>query len=864
MEHKGHGPVAPAAPRKRRPRTTSPRVRWVNRAATSVITFGGIGVILAVMGILVYLVVVVRPLFVGASLSSEASYPLLAPGEADRIIYASVDEYRALGVCVLSTGDIVSFSAHTGEVLERRPLFPEAPAPTAASAPAHGGQIAFGFPDGTVRLADISFTSSFLGRSGQDDAAAGVGVVQRLPSGESRSVAVDISVEDPFEIGTPGRPVLLLDYRASDNQSMLAALKEGGEMVVDKVTSRTNLLTGRITRDISSTPITVPAGIGEGTAAFLRITARGDQAYLAWRDGSTLRFDLRDLSSPVIAESSDLTPETGVAITALRFMNGDQSILVSDSSGLTRAWFLVARPGTGEDGHRLVAAHTLEGHPAPVEAIAVSTRDKTLATGDDDGGILLHHLTSDRTLAAARLSPPSAVRALQLTPKGDGLFAIGADGTARLWNLSNPHPETSIGSLFGEVWYEGYPEPAFTWQSSSGTDDFEPKLSLIPLVFGTLKATIYSMLFAVPIALFAAIYTSEFLDPRYRAPLKSTIEMMASLPSVVLGFIAALVLAPLVESWVIAVLLVFGVAPLAALAAGYLWQTLPHRVAARFSGRPQFLFLILVVILSVLLAARLAGPFETMMFHGNFKAWLDGRVGTGAPGLVLLAWPPIVVSLLVADRRYFAAALHRRLSSMPPAGEAAFDLAKYAALLIASAGLAWAFALIGEAMGFDPRGHLLGTYVQRNALVVGFVMGFAVIPIIYTIADDALSAVPRTLRSASLGCGATRWQTATRIVLPVAVPGIFSALMVGLGRAVGETMIVLMAAGNTPLMDMNLFNGLRTLSANIAVELPEAVKDGTLYRVLFLSALLLFLVTFVVNTLAEMVRQRFRKKAYQL
>jgi len=94
--------------------------------------------------------------------------------------------------------------------------------------------------------------------------------------------------------------------------------------------------------------------------------------------------------------------------------------------------------------------------------------------------------------------------------------------------------------------------------------------------------------------------------------------------------------------------------------------------------------------------------------------------------------------------------------------------------------------------------------------------------------------------------------------------GIFSALMVGLGRAVGETMIVLMAAGNTPLMDLNVFNGLRTLSANIAVELPEAVKDGSLYRVLFFAALMLFILTFIVNTLAEIVRQRFRKRAYQL
>jgi phosphate transport system permease protein len=159
---------------------------------------------------------------------------------------------------------------------------------------------------------------------------------------------------------------------------------------------------------------------------------------------------------------------------------------------------------------------------------------------------------------------------------------------------------------------------------------------------------------------------------------------------------------------------------------------------------------------------------------------------------------------------------------------------------------------------------LLGTYIERNALVVGFAMGFAVIPIIYTLAEDALSAVPEHLRAASLGCGATPWQTAHRIIIPAAMSGLFSAVMIGLGRAVGETMIVLMAAGNTPILDANIFNGFRTLAATIAVEMPEASKGSTHNRTLFLAALLLLTITFVVNTVAEAVRQRFRKRAFQL
>ena len=113
-------------------------------------------------------------------------------------------------------------------------------------------------------------------------------------------------------------------------------------------------------------------------------------------------------------------------------------------------------------------------------------------------------------------------------------------------------------------------------------------------------------------------------------------------------------------------------------------------------------------------------------------------------------------------------------------------------------------------------------FEQRNCVIIGIMMGFAVIPIIFTITEDALSSVPESLRSGSLALGASRWQSAWRIVLPTASAGIFSAVMIGFGRAIGETMIVTMATGNTPIMEMNIFSGMRTLSANIATELPEA------------------------------------------
>ena len=149
---------------------------------------------------------------------------------------------------------------------------------------------------------------------------------------------------------------------------------------------------------------------------------------------------------------------------------------------------------------------------------------------------------------------------------------------------------------------------------------------------------------------------------------------------------------------------------------------------------------------------------------------------------------------------------------------------------------------------------------QRNALVVGIAMGFAVIPTIFSITEDAIFSVPKHLTQGSLALGATPWQTLTRVVIPTASPGIFSAVMIGMGRAVGETMIVLMATGNTPIMDMNIFEGMRTLAANIAVEMPESEVGGSHFRILFLAALVLFAFTFMVNTLAEVVRQRLRQK----
>jgi phosphate transport system permease protein len=594
------------------------------------------------------------------------------------------------------------------------------------------------------------------------------------------------------------------------------------------------------------------------------MTQLADEVFLAERDGTLYRFDVRNAANPVVAETVDLTPGDA-ELTSLGFLIGEQSLVAGASDGSVGVWFRVERADAGTtDGRAMVLAHDLEAQGRAVTTIAPSQRSKVFATGDAGGAVWLRHSTSEQVLLRLEGALGGPVASAALSPRDDGVLAIDAGRGAAHWRVAVPHPETTLGTVFGKVWYEGYPEPSYTWQSSSGTDLFEPKLSLVPLIFGTLKATVYSLLFAIPIALLAAVYTSQFLHPRLRAAVKPTMEMMASLPSVVLGFIAALVLAPWVETWIASVLLAFLALPLALLAGAYLWQLLPQPAALRWGGLPKLALMFVAVAAGCGAARRFGAGFEDLLFGGDFRRWLTGASGSATPLLALLLLPPAFGAVALATARGFGARLTDRIRALDRSRAGALDGAVWVAMVGAALLLAGGAAALLAGLGVDPRGGLVGTYVQRNTLVVGFAMGFAVIPIIYTIAEDAMSAVPAHLRAASLGCGATEWQTAVSVVIPTAMSGIFAGVMVGMGRAVGETMIVVMAAGNTPILDWNVFNGLRALSANIAVELPEAVKDGSLYRMLFLAALSLFAMTFVVNTLAELVRLRFRKRAAEL
>lgn len=261
------------------------------------------------------------------------------------------------------------------------------------------------------------------------------------------------------------------------------------------------------------------------------------------------------------------------------------------------------------------------------------------------------------------------------------------------------HEEVTPSKMVTPLEWRANKPKTYIWQPVSEV----PKYSLPPLLLGSLKATLIAILFATPFAVGAAMYSSEFAPRRAREVIKPVIEMLAGIPSVVLGFFALMVLA----------------------------------------------------------------------------GWL----------------------------------------------KEAFD---------------WKYRL--------------------NATTAGIALGIAIIPIIYTVAEEALRAVPRQYREAAQALGASPWQIARRVVLPAAAPGIFAAVALGFGRAIGETMIVLMASGNAAMWSLPLTDSVRTMSATIAAEMAEVVNGSAHYHVLFFIGGLLFVVTFLINLVGEMYVGRLKRR----
>ena len=850
-----------------------PSRAWVkteDAVARLLITLGGIGTIGAVLLVAVFLLAVALPLFRSARIAFEHTTPLA--NAAQGAWGMGTDEEGTVGwVLDGADGRIRLFSVASGASLLERSLAKDGVAEATALRILPAGMLAVvGYEDGSFRTGRIGLESSFVATP---DVPQGLG---GLRPGEARSVGEDVFVRSGPDrharvsivaefIAEPSRSlaarVIDVDVTPLSGGPLVAALDATGRVRLEATSARRNLLTDEVVSSSSGTTI---EAVGE-RPRFVRLSELGDQLFVIGDDGVGRRYEIRSIEAPALMESFDAAPGDASVVAVTRLFGGN-SLAVADSTGAVRILFTTrADDATATDGLRMVVAKTF---PPPVGAgatqvtsLAASPRSRLLAVADAAGTIRLLQATTGVTVLSV-LSPAPPIDRLLISPRENKLLAAGASGIGS-WVFDPGYPDVSLGSLFGRVWYENYPEAVHAWEST-GHESFESKFGLVPLVFGTIKATLYSMLFATPIALLAAVYSSQFMRPRWKSRIKPTIELMAGLPSVVLGFVAGLVFAPLIEPVVMTVITAFFAVPLAFLTGAHLWQLLPSGWRNAINGW-RFPVIAFVALPVGLLAARATAPLvERLLFQGDFRAWLDGRGGSGLGGWVLALLPLSGVLAAFIGARSINPWLRRRSTAWSQGQAAAASLVKFIAGVGLAVAIAVAAAMFLDALRFDARGGLFGTYVQRNALMVGIGMSFAIIPLIFTIADDALSSVPDHLRSASLGAGATPWQTAVRVIIPAAASGLFSAVMIGLGRAVGETMIVLMAAGNTPLIDWNIFNGFQTLSAAIATELPEAARGSSHYRVLFLAALVLFAMTFVVNTVAEIVRQRFRRRSHEL
>lgn len=749
-------PVSPPAGRSalRRERTSRRRL-LADRAARWVVTAGGLAIIASILGILFFILWETWPLTRDAEVARTGA---LEQGEPP-LAAIVVDEYRTHVAGLAGDGTARALSLADGREVAAVRAAPEGERLEDPRATPDGSLTAK-LPGGRVVSLPVSFRTRFEGSERRIEPAFGEPAVLDLGASSLGAYALRLDGD--------GAGAAAAQIRSGD---------EYGGLVFVRRSVRENLLSGEVTETVErfEAPVSyrLTRLVLDGAGRNLYGGTPGGEV-LWWRVGPEGPADLQVVSAGE------------AAVSELALLLGDRSLVVGQEDGALSVWFPVAEDGEGE---RLTRIRTFPppSPPAgrggsPVTAVVRSPRNKGFLAADAAGALALYHSTSERLLwrGATGVERPLS---LAFGAKADAAYLAGA-GEIAGFRIDAPHPETTWKTLFGEVWYEGYDRPALVWQSSSGTQEFEPKLSLTPLLVGTLKGTFYSMLLAIPLGILGAMYLSQFMHPSYRRHVKPVVEIMAALPSVVLGFLAGLWLAPRLERAMPAVLLMLVLLPAAVLLAGWLWSLLPRALRQRVpTGTEMFGFAIALAAAGW--AALALGPWlEAAAFGGNFQAWL-------------LTW-----------------------TGLP--------------------------------------------YDQRNAVVIGIAMGFAVIPIIFAISEDAFSNVPPNLVAGSLALGATRWQTVTRVVLPTASPGIFSAVMVGFGRAVGETMIVLMATGNTPIMSWNPFNGFRTLSANIAVEIPEAPQGGTLYRTLFLAALLLFVLTFLVNTVAEVVRQRLRRRYSRL
>ncbi|TIH10367.1 ABC transporter permease subunit [Pseudomonas leptonychotis] len=735
----------PALQRKRRLRALKDRIaRWA-------ISFGGMAVLGAITLIFFYLAYVVLPMFQGASLDSREPVQVAWLNEAAAPLLLTLEEQNQVAMRLDQSGQVQFFDAKKMQPLSsvQLPIPADARITSLGQDQPGSNRVALGLSNGQVLVFQHVYKLSY-----PNDVQTVTPKIE-FPFGDA-----------PIELDVQGRELDHLGLSLNGGTLMLAG-STGAQLHVLSLGREENMMTGEVA--LTEERIVLPQ-IAEPIKELI-IDPRHMWMYVI---NGRATADVFDMRSNTLNGRYKLLADAKLEVSNATPLLGGISLLIGDSAGGIGQWFMVRE----DDGKAsLTSIRNFQLADSPIIQIIPEERRKGFFALDAKGNLGIFHSTAHRTLLVEPVAEGQAL--IALSPRANRVL-VESEGQLQRLIIDNPHPEISWSSLWGKVWYENYDAPGYVWQSTSASTDNEPKLSLAPLAFGTLKAAFYAMLLATPLAIAAALYTAYFMAPVLRRKIKPVIELMEALPTVILGFFAGLFLAPYLEGHLPGIFSLLIFTPIGILLAGYLWSRLPESIRLNVPDGWESVLLIPIVLAVGYVSLAMSGHLENWLFDGNMRLWLSNDLGI------------------------------------------AFD--------------------------------------QRNALVVGLAMGFAVIPTIFSIAEDAVFSVPKSLTFGSLALGATPWQTLTRVVILTASPGIFSAVMIGMGRAVGETMIVLMATGNTAIMDMNIFEGLRTLAANVAVEMPESEVGGTHYRVLFLSALVLLGFTFFMNTLAEVVRQRLRVK----
>ena len=735
----------------------------IDKVVSKAITFIGMGIIIAVLLIIFYLALKIIPLFQEAKVSFEAK----TPTTISNVKYLSVDEWNAKPTLITPTGvNIIDAKTNQQKFIPYKKEFQNYP-------------LGYSHTDKTLiastknnqfNLIKLNYKQTF------DDNS----INQR----QNSSIHLNLEYSKNYPLDVKGKIVQLKYESSEENKLVVAVIKyqKKYHLKIVYLTQKEDLF-GDAEDDLTITHTqTIPL---KNKPQKILLSEQTNNILVLTQDNSILSFcHINDENKNFALKPQKITPFIYDTISSLNFVYGSNSFICTSSKGKILGYSFVIN----QKGKRVFFNTKKEFQNLQTGAsyFNKSTRNKVFIIGDQQTSYLMN-LTTQSVNWHKKLT--FKVQKAIISPKYDKIYFLDKQYNLHTYSLDDPHPEASIKTYFSKIWYESKNSPEYTWQSTGGSNQAETKLSMVPLIFGTIKATFYTMLFSVPLALLAAIFTSQFANWRTKSIVKPIMEIMATLPSVVVGFIGALWFGPLIYDKVLPLLSCFTLLPLFIFLLGYIWSKTPKKVQLLCKQGNEYIYTIFITVVM----GYFLWQFGYFLEDNFFLYQAKGETPTG-------------------------------------------DFARW---WIEKTGL---------------------SYEQKNALIVGISMGFAVIPIIFTIAEESLSNVPKSLTSASLALGASRWQTTWQIILPSAIPGIFSAMMIGFGRAVGETMIVLCAAGGTAIIDANPFNGMRTLSMNLAIELPEAPLDSTLFRSLYLGATLLFGLTFIINTLAEIIRHKIRKK----